>query len=70
MSEPLSRTSLTKFAHLFRDPDPAGARRFAQDVYDEHKILIVLPSDVQRGFVEEMFIDALARKLYPNGKRR
>lgn len=27
--------SLTKFAPLMRDPDPAGARRAAQQLYDE-----------------------------------
>lgn len=66
----MTTTTLTRYAPLFRDPDPAGARRVAQEIYDEHGILIVLPSDVTRGLVEQMFIEALAKRLYPNGKRR
>lgn len=64
------RTTLTAFAHLMRDPDPRGAIRACQEIYDEHGILIILPSDIQRGMVEQMFVDALAKKLYPEGKRR
>lgn len=62
----LTRTSLTRFARSMRDPDPAGARRAAQQLYDDHGILVIFPEDCQR--VDSMWIDAIGRRLY--GARR
>lgn len=62
----LTRTSLTPFARSMRDPDPAGARRAAQELYDEHGILVIFPEDHQR--VDSMWIEAIGKRLY--GRRR
>lgn len=70
MTEHQSRTSLTRFAEIMNDPDPAAARRFANQVYDEHEVLMILPSDVTRGLISQMIVDAIVRLLYPNGRRR
>lgn len=70
MSEPRTRTSLTPFVKMMNDPDPAAARRFAQKVFDEHEVVIILPSDVKRGIISGVIVDAIVRLLYPNSKRR
>ncbi|WP_298165081.1 hypothetical protein [Novosphingobium sp.] len=62
----LTRTSLTPFARSMRDPDPAGARRVAQELYDEHGIVVIFPNDVAK--VDAMWIEAIGKRLY--GRRR
>jgi hypothetical protein len=60
----MGQTSLTAFAHLMRDPDPDGARRAAQELYDEHDILVVFPADVRAGRIDRMWVEAIGRRLY------
>jgi len=62
----LTRTSLTPFARSMRDPDPAGSRRAAQELYDEHGIVVIFPNDVAK--VDAMWIEAIGKRLY--GRRR
>lgn len=61
-----SRTSLTAYAASMRDPDPAGARRAAQQLYDESGIVVIFPNDVAK--VDAMWIEAIGKRLY--GSRR
>jgi len=61
-----SRTSLTSSVPAMRDPDPAGARRAAQQLYDESGIVVIFPNDVAR--VDAMWIEAIGKRLY--GPRR
>ena len=62
----LTHTSLTPFAKSMRDPDPDGARRAAQQLYDEHGIVVIFPNDVAK--VDSMWIEAIGKRLY--GRRR
>lgn len=62
----LHRTSLTPFAASMRDPDPAGQRRAAQELYDAHGIVVIFPRDVDR--LDAMWIEAIGKRLY--GRRR
>lgn len=62
----LTRTSLTSFASSMRDPNPAGQRRAAQELYDAHGIVVIFPNDVAR--VDAMWIEAIGKRLY--GKRK
>ncbi len=69
MSRPFANTSLTKFAGSMRDPDPAGARRAAQELYDSHGIVVIFPADVDR--LDAMWIEAIGKRLYGrNGGRK
>jgi hypothetical protein len=61
--------TLTRFAHLMRDPDPAGARRAAQELYDQHDVLVIFPADVANGRIDSMWVEAIGRRLY-GGKGR
>lgn len=70
MSDGITRTSLTRFAGLMQDPDPARQRRLLWELYEKHGVLVVLPDDVSRGLVAQWSIDALAKTLYGDGRRR
>jgi hypothetical protein len=61
----LRRTSLTAFAASMRNPDPRGAKRAAQELYDVHGVVVIFPGDTDR--VDQMWIEAIGRRLY--GKR-
>lgn len=63
------QSSLTRFAPLMRDADPAGARRAAQKLFDEHEILVIFPADVIDGKIDSMWVEAIGRRLY-GGRRR
>ncbi len=62
----MSGTSLTRFAGMMRDPDPAGARKAARELFDKHEILVVFPDDVRNGKIDRMWVDAIGRRLYGN----
>lgn len=66
----MNRTSLTPFAKAMQDPDPTAARRFCEQVYLESGIIIILPSDVQRGIIGAPIVEGIERLLYGRGKRR
>lgn len=70
MAEPHLRTSLTRFAGLMQDPDPSRRKRLLSELYEKHDVLVVLREDIDRGYVAQMMVDALAKTLYPNGRRR
>lgn len=70
MTEGVSRTSLTRFAGLMQDPDPERRKRLLAELYEKHGVLVVLRDDVNRGLVAQWSVDALAKALYPNGRRR
>lgn len=61
-----ARTSLTPYAALMRDPDPAGAETAARQAWCEHGILVVF-SDQLHGLDRE-FASALGNRLW--GKQR
>jgi hypothetical protein len=42
------RTSLSAFAESMRDPDPDGAWKLAQSLWNEAGIVVLVPSDVER----------------------
>lgn len=64
------RGSLTPFARAMNDPDPTAARRLAQQIYEEHGVVLILPSDITRGLISSAIVEAIVRLLYPNRKRR
>lgn len=70
MTEPVTRTSLTRFAGLMQDPDPDRRRRLLTELYDKHGVLVIVKDDVERGLATQWAVDALAKTLYPNGRRR
>lgn len=45
-----------------RDPDPAGKRRAAQQLYDEHGVVVIFPGDTGR--LDAMWIEAIGKRLY------
>lgn len=55
-------TSLTSFAGSMRDPDPRGQRAAAQQLYDQHGIVVIFPNDVER--LDAMWIEAIGKRLY------
>lgn len=63
-------TSLTRYAPLMRDPDPAGARRAAQQLFDDCNILVIFPDDVTRGRIDQMWVEAIGKRLYGKGSRK
>ncbi len=65
----MGSSSLTRFAPLMRDPDPAGARKAAQELYDVRGILVIFPDDVLDGRIDSMWIEAIGKRLYGNRKR-
>lgn len=60
-----SRTSLTPFAHLMRDTDEAGARRFAAQLWHREGIIILLPASIQRlPWQDRELVEQIAGKPY------
>jgi uncharacterized protein YqgQ len=45
-----------------RDPDPRGQRAAAQQLYDQHGIVVIFPNDVER--LDAMRIEAIGKRLY------
>lgn len=70
MTEGITRTSLTRFAGLMQDPDPARKRRMLWELYEKYGVLVVTIEDVERGFVAQMMVESLAKNLYRDGRRR
>lgn len=50
MTQPNSNLSstLSRFSNLMRDPDPDGAWKFAQELWQKHGIVVFVLSDVDR----------------------
>lgn len=64
----MSRTSLTKYAPLMRDPDEDGPKRMAARKWHEDGAIILLPCSIQRlDPLDRELLNAIAAKLY--GKR-
>lgn len=64
-----SRTSLTRYAPMMRDPDPDGARRMAARKFHEDGTVILLPDSIARlNWQDRELVKAIAEKLY--GKRK
>ena len=62
-------TSLTPFAASMLDPDPRKQREVAQQLYDQHGIVVIFPNDVER--LDAMWIEAIGKRLYGrNGGRK
>lgn len=59
-------TSLTKFAASMRDPDPAGAKRVAAQLWQERGIIVIFPDQTLPG-IAQMAVEAVAIQQY--GKR-
>jgi len=61
----VSRSSLTKYAPLMRDPDPDGARRMAARKWHEDGSIILLPESVERlPWQDRQIVQGIAAKLY------
>ena len=61
----MSRSSLTKYAPLMRDPDPDGARRMAARKWHEDGSIILLPESVERlPWQDRQIVQGIAAKLY------
>lgn len=56
--------SLARHAHLMRDADPAGAKKAAQELFDQHEILVIFPADVAEGRIDAMWVEAIGKRLY------
>jgi hypothetical protein len=68
MSDGTYRNSLSRHAHLMRDPDPQGARRLAQAQWHKDGTIAILPGDkAQLDRLDRELLDAICAKLY--GKR-
>lgn len=64
----MSRTSLTKYARTFNDPDEEGAKKLAARKWHEDGSIILLPGSIQRlDPLDRDLVNAIAAKLY--GKR-
>lgn len=57
-------TSLTRHAHLMKDPDPAGQRRAAKELFDKFGIVVIFPQDVAEQRIDNMWFEAIGRRLY------
>jgi len=65
----VSRTSLTPFAASMRDPDPNGAKRAAQELFDQHGIVVLFEHDLRAmGTLERHLIEAIASRIYEGKK--
>jgi hypothetical protein len=65
----MSRTSLTRYAPQMRDPDPAGARIKAGEMWARQGIVVLFPDQLnQMAGLERELIQAVAAKHY--GKRK
>lgn len=64
----MSRTSLTKYAPLMREPDEDGPKKLAARKWHEDGSIILLPGSIQRlDPLDRDLVNAIAAKLY--GKR-
>lgn len=64
----MSRTSLTKYAPLMREPDPNGARALAARKWHETGAVVIMPDQIARmPWEDREFLNAVAARLY--GKR-
>lgn len=65
----ISRTSLTAFTPSMRDPDPQGARRFAQKIFHESDgKFIILHQDWAKGWAQRQEMVNLGELVH--GKRK
>lgn len=61
----MSRTSLTRFAPIMREPDPNGAHRLAKRQYHETGAITFLPDQIARmAWQDRELLNALAAKHY------
>lgn len=69
MSGGLTRSSLTRFAGSMADPDPGGARKFAQKVWKDHGAIVIFPDQLKAmGGLERQLFEAVAAKHYGTRK--
>lgn len=65
----MSRTSLTGYAALMRDPDPKGAANAARELWAAKGIVVLFPEQMKSmAGLERQLIEAIANKNY--GKRK
>lgn len=65
----MSRTSLTRFAHMMNDADPAGPRRAAKELWGKHGIVVLFPEQMKAmAGLERELIQAIANKQYGKTK--
>lgn len=61
----LTRTSLTSYAPMMRDPDENGPRRLAARQWHETGAVVILPESIDRlAPLDRDYVRALAAKLY------
>lgn len=61
----LSRTSLTPYAAMMRDPDENGARRMAARKWHEDGTIILLPDSIERlSWQDRELVRAVAGRIY------
>lgn len=64
----MSRTSLTKYARTFNDPDEEGAKKLAARKWHEDGSIILRAESIKRlDRIDQDLLNAIAAKLY--GKR-
>ena len=64
----MSRSSLTRFAPLMREPDPNGAHRLAKRQYHQTGAVTFLPDQMAKmSWQDRELVNAIAAKIY--GKR-
>lgn len=60
-----SRTSLTRYAPMMRDPDPDGARKMAARKWHDDGTVILLPDSIQRlSWQDRELVNAIAGRIY------
>lgn len=65
----MSRTSLTPYAPLMRDIDPAGARKVAAAKWHDDGTIILLPESIAKlPWQDRELLNGIAAKVY--GKRK
>lgn len=65
----MSHTTLTKYAPLMAEPDPAGAHRAAKKLWHEKGIVVVFPEQMKAmGGLERQLFEAIANKQYGGRK--
>ena len=61
----MSRSSLTRYAPLMREPDPNGAHRLAKRQYHETGAITFLPDQIARlPWQDRELVNGIAAKLY------
>lgn len=66
MTRPRYGAPLAAFAPSMRDPDPDGPRKAADEAWQSHGILVVLPGETHG--LDRDFVTALGNRL--RGKRK